>query len=129
MILEIIKIFFFGSWDDLKVSHTPHITLDFIHEMNGRWWNWAVITRAPNITWDIIKSNPNEPWELEFFSENPNITMDIIKDNPENPWDWKKISKNNFITQKTDFIINEYHKHLMAYRIQYRWKNALVNQS
>jgi len=24
-------------------------------------------------------------------------------------------------------MINEYHKHLMAYRIQYRWKNALVN--
>jgi len=109
------------------VSRTPHITLDFIHEMNGRWWNWAVITRAPNITWDIILMNPNEPWELEFFSENPNITIDIITDNPENPWDWEKISENEFTKQKNDFIVEQYMRHLMAFRIQYRWKNALVN--
>jgi len=34
---------------------------------------------------------------------------------------------NKFAKEKNNFMIKEYHKHLMAYRIQYLWKNALVN--
>jgi len=53
--------------------------------------------------------------------------MDIIKDNPEKTWNGEKISENECTKQKNDFIVKEYHKHLMAYRIQYRWRNARVN--
>ena len=68
-------------------------------------------------------NHPHRFW----ISRNPNITWDIIKDNPDKDWKWGGISYNPFTKQKTDFMIEEYHKHLMAFRIQYRWKNALVN--
>ena len=114
-------------------------------------WNWSYISVNPNITWEIIRDNPNKEWDWHSISYHPNITMDIIMDNRDKPWDWMAITynpnitwdiiidlidnkqdmnmfyRNPFTKQKTDFMIEEYHKHLMAYRIQYRWKNALVN--
>ena len=74
---------------------------------------------------EIIKLNPDKDWG--GISENPNLTMDIIRNNIDKPWDWYCISMNNFTKEKTDLMIKEYHKHLMAYRIQHRWKNARVN--
>ena len=90
-------------------------------------YKWVFIINNPNITWDFIQSNLDEEWDWEWISTNPNITMDNIKDNPDKEWDWYEITRNSFTKQKTDFMINKYHKHLMAYRIQYRWKNARVN--
>ena len=51
----------------------------------------------------------------------------FIQNNPDKPWIWKWKSKNTFNKEKEDFIIEEYRKHLAAYRIQNRWKNARVN--
>jgi hypothetical protein len=53
--------------------------------------------------------------------------LDIIVDNPDKDWNWKYISDNQFTKHRTDFTIKEYRRHLMAFRIQNRWKNALVN--
>ena len=37
------------------------------------------------------------------------------------------ICSNDLKKQKTDYIITEYRKHLMAFRIQNRWRNARVD--
>ena len=68
---------------------------------------------------ETVRSKVLKSWSLKYWK--------FIQDNPERPWDWNEITNNNFAKEKTDFMIKAYHKHLMAYRIQYRWKNALVN--
>ena len=119
--------------DWTEISYNPNITWDIIQDHPDKPWKWKMISCNPNITWDIIKNNPDKDWCGYMISYNPNITMDIIQNNPDEDWDWEwewgwmSISENEFTIQKTDFIVKEYHKHLMAFRIQYMWKNALVN--
>ena len=76
---------------------------------------------------DIIRDNPEKPWDWIGISRNPNLTWETIRENPDKTWSWYGISNNKFDKEKNNFMVKEYYKHLMAYRIQYRWKNALVN--
>ena len=115
------------EWDWRVICWNENLTWEIIRDNPDKNWNWFRLAILPIITMDIIKNNPDKPWTWESITYNPNITMDIIKDNPDKPWDWQDISANEFAKQKTDFIVKEYHKHIMAFRIQNRWKNALVN--
>ena len=132
------------------VNKWVNIFWKFIIDNGDKNWDWNEISRNSNITWDIIKNNLDKDWKWEYMIYNPNITLNMLKTVDidlnrwkmcENPtitmddiinnlyirWNFYIISCKEFTKQKTDFLNEEYHKHLMAFRIQYRWKNALVN--
>ena len=111
------------------ISSNPNITMDIIIDNPEKPWDWFWLSRNPKLTMNIIKLNPCEPWKWDWrtISNNPNITMEDICDNPDKPWDWYNVSSNPFHKAKNEFTSKEFHKHLMAYRIQHRWKNAIVN--
>ena len=105
---------------------------NFKQQIKKEWveyfWNEFVLKYSYKLNWNGISRNPNITMDIiEKYSDNPNITMDIIQDNPDKSWNWIFISLNKFTKNKTDFTIKEYYKHLMAFRIQNRWKNSIVN--
>ena len=88
---------------------------------------WKRITQNLNITMEMISADPTMPWDWYDISRNPNLTMQMILANPTKPWDWLSISRNKFIKEKEAIRKIECKKHLAAYKIQTRWRNALVN--
>ncbi len=70
---------------------------------------------------DDIKNNPYKLWSWFAISRNPNITMDDIRNNPDKPWDWSGLIYNPFTKEKQNYIIQQYRRHLSAYRIQQHW--------
>ena len=115
------------DWDWNHISSHCCVTWDIIQAHPTIPWNWYCVAYNPNITIAIILENPDIPWDWNLVSKNPNMTMNFIRMNPDKDWDWNIISSNPFTTQRTDFLVEQYKRHLMAFRIQYRWKNALVN--
>ena len=89
--------------------------------------NCAGISANPNITMEMILADPTKPWSWAGISANPNLTMEIILANLTKPWFWYGISSNAFIKEKEAIRDIECKKHLAAYKIQTRWRNALVN--
>jgi hypothetical protein len=107
-------------------------------------WNWKILSANANFTWKHVIEHPEIKWDAIGLSRNPSITCHIIFNNlelyewsfqlvsskedlmfwmvDENPhlnWNWSRLSKNPFTLEHK---IN----HNAAYRIQNRWKNAIV---
>ena len=76
---------------------------------------------------DFILAYPTRPWEWEWISDNPNLTLNIIEKYPARHWDWREISKKTFNKDKELMLETKYRKHLAAYKIQNKWRNARVD--
>ena len=73
---------------------------------------------------EIVKDNPDKHWDWKYLSKNPNITWEIVKDNSDKDWRWRCLSKNPFTKNKEIFIERKLKEHMMAFRIQCRWRRA-----
>ena len=80
-------------------------------EWTHYFWNEFVLKNGDKIRWGEL-------------SKNPNITWEIVKDNPDIPWDWWNLSSNPFTKNKEIFIERKLKEHMMAFRIQCRWRRA-----
>ena len=53
--------------------------------------------------------------------------MEFIEKYIDKPWDWYYISKQTFNKDKELMLEIEYRKHLAAYKIQNKWRDARVD--
>lgn len=116
---------------DIKITikdilkYKQHID-EYIENQNQFYFE---ISKNRGITWDDYINYPNINWNFEGLLLNPNLTMNNIEYLFKN----KRISNHNIFLQNTldkernEFIASYYRKYLAAFRIQNRYRNALVN--
>ena len=74
---------------------------------------------------DFVEAHPEKDWDWAQISRNQNLTMDFIEAHLDKNWDWWEISKNPLNYEQR--YIDKIHKHLMAFRIQCKWRRAYYN--
>lgn len=137
-------------WNFENLTWNNSFTIDYINNNMDKKWNWTAISWKDDITIEFILKNMDKPFCTEALFRNPSLDFEELKElftphkvavaaNPNFTFamakDWKFreyweadwISHNMFIKDQERIIVQHARLHLAAFRIQNRYKNALVN--
>ena len=141
-------------WNWRALSRNQNITLDIVQDNLDKPWNWSSLMLHPNINWNVLQKyfnkynnqnqlsyyNPitykstinlgiigdeyNKPVNYYMLSFDSNITWKNLMINIDKEWCWSQLSVNDFKKEKEMFMERKMREHMMAFRIQTRWRKA-----
>ena len=85
-------------WDYWKLGENPNFDALWLHHLQNKTVNWAVISKSAIIRVDVIMSHPG--WQWNLMSENPHLTIAIVRKYRSKKWCWASVSKHKNITME-----------------------------
>ena len=108
------------------LSSNENIPINYIINNPSLSWNYSCISQRNDLNMNIINNNNNlNDYDL---GRNRNITLEFAQSLIEkNTLNAVSVANNYFEVEKDNYLVTNYRKHIAAYIIQNRWKNACVN--